>query len=494
MALTLCLLACPVMEKPEPMDMRGTLMVAPAFVSWTMRRVIAMDSTGAVVGETAPVFNNTNYVWTMKAVAEDSTPGVFWIEMIDRTGRMFYSEGTDVRFVPDWTYDLPVTEHYIPVGSASDLAKIGNNALFPRDGKYTLIRNIRLSGIWRPLCDSRATAFSGIFDGHNYTISALVLSGNSDLQNIGLFGCIVGRNAYPLETRIGNLNLEVANSELRVSSVNELGIGALAGYVENAVIDKVAVNGPVGGVTIIKSGGGDFYAGGLVGKISGENSLISRSAATFSIVVRAESAGSGYLGGIAGYCESMGGTGILGATKRVIIEKAYSTGLIALSKTGGNAYAGGLIGYYQTAPSATINAVIAECYASGNVSVYSDNADTLAAGGLVGGSDTDATPGLTIERSCALMEAITAEPAATTLSAGGLSGYRLAPLILPAGTFQLASVLIKPSSVPPAVDADDTVERSVLDGTWFGSAPLMWDLNDTWQWDVDMGRLKFRWQ
>jgi hypothetical protein len=224
----------------------------------------------------------------------------------------------------------------------------------------------------------------------------------------------------------------------------------------------------------------------LAGRVSGEFSKISRSAVTFSIEMNSDgTSGSGYLGGIAGFCD-MGGAG---GTASVIIEKSYSAGLIALSKAGGDAYAGGLIGYHHYHQTAAVgSAVIAECFASGNVGV-SGSGGTLAAGGLTGGSD--AAPGLVIDRSCALMEAVTASSATAPLaSAGGLSGYQLAGS---SSTFQLDSIEIKESSTP-GVDAGEFVNRSSLGGSWFGGTPLQWDLADTWQWDADAGRLKFRWQ
>jgi hypothetical protein len=473
------------MEKPEPITMRGSLTVNDSFSSWTIKKVIAIDDNGLVIGEAIPSLNDTDLVWTMEAVTKENTPGVFWVEMADMAGRMFYNEGMDVMFRSDGYYDLPVTTHYIPVGSASALAKIGRDELYPREGVYTLIRDIGLRGAWEPLCKDSMTAFSGVFDGHDYTIRGIFLPDNSVWQNIGLFGCIIGDGTNPAKTIIRNLNLEIVNRELRVSAVSEQSVGVLAGYVMDAAIDRVTVNGPVGGLIIRKSGGGDFYAGGLAGRILGEPSMISRSAALFSVEADVDGTGSGYLGGIAGYCGSTGGAG---GTASVIIEKSYSAGLIVLNKKGGSAYAGGLIGCHQTSTAG--NAIITECFASGNVSV-SGSGGTLAAGGLTGGSDINAAPGLVIDRSCALMEAVTASSeTAPVVSAGGLSGHQLADS---SSTFQLDSVEIK-TPAASSVNAGLSVNRSSLGGSWFGEAPLQWDFAETWQWDADVGRLRFQWQ
>jgi hypothetical protein len=465
--------------------MNGILTVNDSFSTWTIKKVIAIDDNGLVIGEAIPSLDDTDLVWTMEAVTEENTPGVFWVEMANIDGHMFYNEGMDVMFRSDGYYDLSVTTHYIPVGSASELAKIGRDELYPWDGIYTLIRDIVLRGAWEPLCKDSATAFSGVFDGHDYTIRGIFLPDNSVWQNIGLFGWIIGDGTNPAKTIIKNLNLEIMNRELRVSSVNEQSVGVLAGYVRNAAIDRVTVNGPVRGLIISKSGGGDFYAGGLAGRIMGEPSRISRSAALFSIEADVDGTGSGYLGGIAGYCGSTGGAG---GTASVIIEKSYSTGSIVLDKKNGSAYAGGLIGYHQT--STAENAIIAECFASGNVSV-SGGGGTLAAGGLTGGSDTDAAPGLVIDRSCALMDAVTVSPVnAPFVSAGGLSGHQLAGS---SSTFQLNSIETK-TPAASSVDAGLPVIRSSLGGSWFGEMPLQWDLAETWQWDAAIGRLKFQWQ
>jgi hypothetical protein len=230
--------------------------------------------------------------------------------------------------------------------------------------------------------------------------------------------------------------------------------------------------------------------------MSGERSKISRSATLFSIELDADGGGGGYLGGLVGYCGSMGSTAGIAGTDSIIIEKSYNAGMVVLHKSGAAAYAGGLIGYHQKAPTAVGNAIIEECYASGNVSV-SGGAGTLSAGGLTGGSDVDVDLGLVINRSCALMDSVTASPddsaMPSQISAGALSGALLAGYP-DTYTYQLDSVEIKPAFDPLAVDADTQVNRSSVNGSWFGSLPLSWDMLDTWRWNATARRLEFWWQ
>jgi hypothetical protein len=473
MLLSFYLTSCPlVVEEPAPLEMSGTLSASSMPSSLTIKKVIAIDDTGRVVGEAVPQADKS---WSMPAVSEENMRGVFWVEMTSRAGITYYNEGLDVMFVSDWYYTLNVGKTYIPVGSAGEFALIGKDDRHPLNENYVLIRNIRLGGAWTPLCKTSDKAFSGVFDGHNFTISGITLPDNGLYQSIGLFGYVRG-GASGL-AKIENLNLKVVNSVLTIPAINGQCTGMLAGFAENATFDKITVNGPSQGLTIKRNGGGDFYIGGIVGKITGANSAISRSATLFPIGVEADNGlGAGYIGGIAGYSE-----------RTNEFTKCYTTGLTAISNQQSGAYAGGITGYHAGAGSASIT----ECYALGYVSAAGGGDGIAAAGGLVGGGDSNpGGPGLEIKRSLALMNSVSAEhTTAGSASAGGLSGYRLA------GTnaaYQLEAMVIKPASAAGAVNGEDAPQP--VTALWLGSPPLLWDFQNTWQWDAVKGVPKFLWQ
>jgi hypothetical protein len=446
--------------------------------SWTMNKVIAMDRLGRVIGETVP--SKPGMTWSMPSVAEEGQPGIFWVEMSDITGVTHYNEGLEVVFTAGGYYPLNITESNIPLGNASALALIGRDAAHPLNKSYILLRDIRLSGVWKPLCETNAGAFSGRFNGRGFTISGLTLPDNSAYESIGFFGYVRGGS-------ITNLNLKTANRELTVPPVNGQCTGVLAGFAENTVISRVTVSGPSEGLIIRKTGGGDFYAGGIAGKISGASSVISLSAALFSIVVEADSAGTGYAGGIAGYCDQ---TGAAGSSS---IEKCYSTGLTAASNRGGGVFAGGITGYHKKPAPLAGTVSITECYASGDVSA-SGGAGIAAAGGLVGGCDSafGASGGLTVERSCVLVNSVSASSITSTLVyAGGLSGYNLAGTGV---SYQLDTLKLQPAQAAPAIDAADTIGAADISTAWLDSPPLNWDFSGTWKWDAVRGAPKFLWQ
>jgi hypothetical protein len=470
--------ACPVMEPPEPVKLFGILTISNSFSSWTMRKVIAIDSKGAVVGETVPVDDGTIWTWQMPAVIEDGEEGIFWVEMIESAGQpVYYNEGTPEKFEADNGIVLNVTEKYIPVKTSADLRKLGKDSAHPRDESYVLIRNIRLGGDWEPLCKSGAESFSGGLYGRGHTVSGLKLTDTGNFQYVGLFG-------YLDNARIRDLNLVISNTELSLSAASQQGVGALAGFARDTTIEQVVVSGPSKGLKVNKTGGGDFYVGGIAGRIEGGSS-ISRSAVRFSITVEADSAGAGYLGGIAGYAEQT-------AAGIISISNCYNTDSMDLSMDGTNAFAGGILGYHKAAPGSTAESLIAQCYTTGNVSASVKGtvpAGTVAAGGLAGGSDILALGGLAGTRSCALMTTVSASsPNAALTSAGGLSGLGLVPTGT-ASCFQLDTLTItSPSS--SSVNAAGTVSKT--SNSFFISPPLSWDFSAIWKWDGQAGYPVFR--
>ena len=61
------------------------------------------------------------------------------------------------------------TEDTIKIGTAEELAKIGNDSSYPLSGNYILTANIDLGGEkkpWTPIGSNKDHAFTGTFDGN----------------------------------------------------------------------------------------------------------------------------------------------------------------------------------------------------------------------------------------------------------------------------------------------------------------------------------------
>jgi hypothetical protein len=491
--ISACGVPYPVSEPPEYLTMEGRVFVDPDLPArWRISKVIAIKESGDVLGEVVPTLDEGSLLWSLPVVADENSVGTFWVEINDGLSDIqYYNGGSDERFISGGHYDLNVNQDNIniPIGSYGELKLIGKDAMHPSNQNYVLIRNISINGDWEPLCKSGSYPFSGIFDGHNHTISGLRLPDKNSWQYAGLFGYVQGSSSERAELK--NLNIEITNTELQLSEVNEQCFGVLAGFAENTVIDKITVRGPYSGLKIRKTGGGNFYVGGIVGKIAVDNSAISeisRSATLFAIEVDADNSGGGYLGGVAGYAESISG--------EILISNCYSTELVALSNmTGGDTYAGGILGYHEKYSSNVNNSEIAESYTRGEVSAFGNAQKITAAGGIVGGSNSslsDPPSGLAGARSCALMASVSADNGSSNnVFAGGFSGYNLAES---EDCFQLTSMTITPySTSAPAVNVTSLDKSAFTEGLFTGTS-LNWNFSTIWQWDARTGYPKFLWQ
>ena len=113
------------------------------------------------------------------------------------------------------------------ITSASQLAYISANINSYRTAKIKLCNDINLSlYTWVPISKNSGEAFSGRFDGQNYTISNLKTSGSNQFS--GLFGYISGAT-------IQNVVFKNCN----VTSVQYSGI--VTGYSFNSTIEKILV-------------------------------------------------------------------------------------------------------------------------------------------------------------------------------------------------------------------------------------------------------------
>jgi hypothetical protein len=468
----------PVIEQPEALNMEGRVFFNSKFSKyWIATKVIAIDSRGVVLGQDTPDSTAANdYAWSIPVSADENTIGTFWVELKhETTGKVYYNEGSDEKFISGGHYDLNVNENNIPIKSAGDLALIGTSEKFPLNESYVLLRNLNLGGEWEPIGKYEDEPFSGVFNGGNRSISGITLPSDSSFEYIGLFGYIKG--SADVHAQIKNLNLNLSGTELRLSTISGQCVGILAGAIENTLIEKVNVNGPAKGLRISKQGGGDFYIGGIAGKISGSSS-ISSSSMLFPFEADADSTGNGYIGGIAGYSKHTDGT--------ILLNKCYNSGLVSINNNGQGVYAGGILGYHENMNINTwIVSTVEECYARNEISA-SGGAGITAAGGVIGGSTPN---GLAGSRSCALMVSVSAYAVApATAYAGGLSGRYLAGSV---GCYQLDAMEIKPAQATHAVNAETIAKSDVTEALF--RTELEWDFVRTWRWDAIIGYPKLMW-
>ena len=197
------------------------------------------------------------------------------------------------------------TTNVIQIGSAEDLAKIGQDGNYPLSGSYLLTADIDLGGSggsqWTPI-GTFSTSFTGTFNGGGYTISGLHIDNtNSDYQ--GLFGYVgIGGTVQ---------NLTVSGT---VSGDHYVGgvVGYNAGTVENCANTS----------DVTGTGSGNYiYVGGVVGDNNG--GTVTNCYNTGSV------SGNNQVGGVAGYNTST-------VTNCYYLDTTASTGIGSNSGTATN--------------------------------------------------------------------------------------------------------------------------------------------------------------
>ena len=200
------------------------------------------------------------------------------------------------------------------VFTKEELASINDNAT-SRGLHYKLMKNINLESIaWTPIGLKDDNSFTGSFDGNKKTISNLTISGS--IKYAGLFGCIRSGTGIIV---VQNLNLEDVNVDVDVE--DNVGAGAVVGWLCYGIIQGCSVTGTV-------SGGP--YAGGITGTSDFDTSIQN---CYVTAGISATSATDARAGGITGQSNGP-------------IQYCYATG--AVSATGsGDKYAGGIAGFKE---------------------------------------------------------------------------------------------------------------------------------------------------
>lgn len=227
------------------------------------------------------------------------------------------------------------------ITNAHQLQMMGMNLT----ANYTLANNIDLTGGgasagmwdvnkgWAPVGNINA-AFSGTFDGRNFTISNLYINRGTE-NNIGLFG-------YCITCTIQNANL------VGGSVIGGWTTGALVGYAEGAAISYSSNQGV--------SVDGQTEVGGLIGNLAFSSTVASSVDASYS---------TGTVFSLLG--DRVGG--LIGQSNGTV-SRSYSTGRVE-----GYGSVGGLVG--------EANGTISDSYAMGSVS------GTWDVGGLIGFNGSD---------------------------------------------------------------------------------------------------------
>ncbi len=207
----------------------------------------------------------------------------------------------------------------------------------------TLTADIDLSGIdWTPIGIDYNHQYTGTFDGGNYTITGLTVTGSD--QYAGLFGRI-GSGGKVKNVKLEGVKIESDNSRSNVGGVAGWSYGNIENCSVSGSVSGNGMNGVVGGVV------GYQYGGFLTGCSS-------------SATVNAGSAA----GGVAGQTNS-------GA----ILTACYATGSVSVENNTTNAaYAGGVVGINGS--SSTLKA----CYAWGSVT----GSGSVYVGGVTGTNDS----------------------------------------------------------------------------------------------------------
>lgn len=221
--------------------------------------------------------------------------------------------------------------------AVADIANNGNLGI-----NITLTENINLTDMeWAPIGTDLHNQYTGTFDGGNYTITGLTVTGSDEYA--GLFGHI------GTDGTVKNVVLE----GVQIDSDNSLGyVGGVAGYCFFGNIENCSVSGSVSGTT---------SAGGVVGSQWGGSITGCNSSATVKSVTSS--------GGIAG--ETNIGASLTGC---------YATGDVTIENDGtNNSHAGGVVGYNG-------GGTLTACYATG--SVTGSGSGTIYTGGVTGSNNS----------------------------------------------------------------------------------------------------------
>lgn len=274
------------------------------------------------------------------------------------------------------------------------------------DKKYILMNDIDFSGFdYSIIGASNTSAFTGIFDGNNYTIRNVNIESSN--QYVGLFGYINGGTVK---------NLKLENANITSNNADKVYVGGIVGYIAGGRIENIEI---IGESSIKQNNVKDVSMGGIIGcanNVASINKLSSQG----NVIINSD-LGNGTInaGGIIGYIESNAGASDNGlnhnnpnsiSIKSISVNTIYSIGEINIYSRAGKINAGGLFGYIKN--SATANAIrgkrddgkyvsgaaraessvgVNKVYFAGDIKAKTDTGE-LSVGGILGNAESNANP------------------------------------------------------------------------------------------------------
>ena len=261
----------------------------------------------------------------------------------------------------------------IQIATSADLAKIGTDAAFPRNGNYRLSANMTLEN-WVPIGND-ASPFTGSFDGDNKTITVKSFNISNTRSSYGIFGVTEG-------ALIKNLNIAVTENitvNFGTTDTTRPNAGLLVGRATNTAIQKIKVSG-TGSLDIqvtLNVVNSRFRIGGIVGFLYGIPdgfSAITDSDVTLNITASAIGTDSRtFVGGITGVVDQ--GWNIRRSEAASINNCRYK-GNITSTNNGNRAVAGGIVGDNGQ------YSLVINSSAEGNITAIGNN--RAFAGGIAG--------------------------------------------------------------------------------------------------------------
>ena len=262
---------------------------------------------------------------------------------------------------------------------------------------YKLTADIDLNGpakSWTPIGVTATTAFAGIFDGDNHSISNIYINNTSSGNPQGLFGWVQGTSSTNLSAIIQNITMG-SGSVTTTYTTGATYTASLVGrgqYIQ-LINCKNTIN--VTGYT---------NAGGIIGRVDGVSMIDGCSNVG---TIKSTQNTSPYTGGIVGLftglttngtsdvsyirtCYNRGAItspndvgGIIGsATGNISIDKCFNTGTINGTVNGAS---GGIVGYgYNTGTNQVAVLNISNCYNTGAIKAITTAAANNCAGGILG--------------------------------------------------------------------------------------------------------------
>ncbi len=312
---------------------------------------------------------------------------------------LWYSIDISLTDWAEWE-SLVMNEAFVDFdGNENTLSNL-NNSFFKdlgtKDGETVQVRNLRLTDVAVSQKGVLATTI------YNAEISNMTISGSTNTAALGVLGLNEGDDPTDADyTVLGGLANEVYNStistvtNLVTVTINEtekdtdnIEVGGLVGRMENTTINYSSNYGTINVYYDISSTSstGNYYVGGIVGHIVGDNNAINYSYNATSVMANYASAsalsttlGDYYVGGVAGYSDatslSITGSYNAGPIKSGNKEngETYGRGVVR-----GRSYAAGIIAMAETAE-------ITACYNEGSIEAlgtsptteYRWNEDTL---------------------------------------------------------------------------------------------------------------------